>query len=181
MGTQWWRISLGRDPVSMGTHLAGVLLGLVATVVLLRRVRRNGRPGLGVGMYGLLMTLAFSASALFHYVDAGSPRFELYNKLDHVAIFLMIAGTGTAIYSALQMGRMERSGGRSVCFCSGPPSTMHSSIGIVCRPVGTLPAPFGSEVASYRGPRSARNLSRHRCMRMRPSFVSPHSLCGSFS
>lgn len=102
MDTDLWTILLGRDPVSMGSHLVGALLSVAATYVLLRRVRRNGATGVGVGTYGLMMTLAFSASALFHYVDPGSPRYELYNKLDHVAIFLMIAGTGTAIYSALQ-------------------------------------------------------------------------------
>jgi len=102
MGTTLWIISLGRDPVSMGSHLVGAFLSVVASCVLFRRARRSGRSGLGVGTYGLMMTLAFSASALFHYVEADSPRYELYNKLDHVAIFLMIAGTGTAIYSALR-------------------------------------------------------------------------------
>ena len=102
MSLDLWLLSLGRDPFSMGSHLLGALLSLVATVVLVRRARRNGMTGAGAGTYGLLMTLAFSASALFHYVDDASPRFELYNKLDHVAIFLMIAGTGTAIYAALK-------------------------------------------------------------------------------
>lgn len=95
-------ISLGRDPFSMGSHLLGAVLSLIATVYLLRRARRNGLRGLGVGIYGLSMTLAFGASALFHYVDPASARYELFNKLDHAAIFLMIAGTGTAIYGSLQ-------------------------------------------------------------------------------
>ena len=102
MGTILWTMLLGRDPFSMGSHLVGALLSLVATYVLVRRAWRGGMKGVGVGTYGVLMTLAFSASALFHYVDAGSPRYAFYNKLDHVAIFLMIAGTGTAIYAALQ-------------------------------------------------------------------------------
>ena len=102
MGTIPWTTLLGRDPFSMGSHLVGALLSLAATYVLVRRARRGGMTGVGVGTYGVLMTLAFSASALFHYVDAGSPRYEFYNKLDHVAIFLMIAGTGTAIYAALR-------------------------------------------------------------------------------
>lgn len=102
MHTILWTISMGRDPVSMGSHLMGALLSLGATYVLVRRARRMGMQGVGAGTYGVLMTLAFSASALFHYVEAGSPRYELYNKLDHVAIFLMIAGTGTAIYASLR-------------------------------------------------------------------------------
>ncbi len=102
MDPDLWSISLGRDPFSMGSHLLGALLSLGATYVLVRRARRNGLRGIGTTTYGVSMTLLFSFSTLFHYVDAGSPWFELYNKLDHVAIFLMIAGTGTAIYSALQ-------------------------------------------------------------------------------
>lgn len=97
-----WFLSLGRDPFSMASHLLGALVSLVATVVLVRRARRNGLKGRSAGVYGVMMTLAFSASALFHFVPSDSPQYELYNKLDHVAIFLMIAGTGTAIYGALQ-------------------------------------------------------------------------------
>lgn len=102
MDSYLWTISLGRDPFSMGSHLVGALLSLGATYVLVRRARRNGMRGIGAATYGVSMTLLFSVSTLFHYVEAGSPRLEFYNKLDHVAIFLMIAGTGTAIYAALQ-------------------------------------------------------------------------------
>lgn len=102
MDLSLWSVPLGRDPFSMGSHLVGALLSLGATYLLVRRARRSGMRGLGVATYGVSMTLLFSFSTLFHYVDAGSPRLELYNKLDHVAIFLMIAGTGTAIYAALQ-------------------------------------------------------------------------------
>lgn len=102
MDPHLWSISLGRDPFSMGSHLVGALLSLAGTYVLVRRARQNGMRGIGAATYGVSMTLLFSFSTLFHYVDAGSPQLELYNKLDHVAIFLMIAGTGTAIYAALQ-------------------------------------------------------------------------------
>lgn len=95
-------ISLGRDPFSMASHLLGALLSLWGTYVLVRRARRKGMRGLAAATYGVMMTLTFSASALFHYVEASSPRYHLYNKLDHVAIFLMIAGTGTVIYAALR-------------------------------------------------------------------------------
>lgn len=102
MDAQLWSISLGRDPFSMGSHLVGALLSLWGTVVLVRRARQNGMRGIGAATYGVSVTVLFSFSTLFHYVDAGSPRLEIYNKLDHAAIFLMIAGTGTAIYAALE-------------------------------------------------------------------------------
>jgi len=102
MDSNLWSVLLGRDPFSMGSHLLGALLSLGATFVLIRRARRSGMPGLGAATYGVSMTLLFSFSALFHYVEASSPRYALYNKLDRVAIFLLIAGTGTVIYTALQ-------------------------------------------------------------------------------
>lgn len=97
-------ISLGRDPVSMLTHLAGAACSLIGTLVLVRHARRSGLRGIGVGVYGLMMVLTFSCSALFHYIDASSPHFQFFNKLDHSAIFFMIAGTGTAIYGSIQAG-----------------------------------------------------------------------------
>lgn len=107
MSIDFW-VLLGRDPISMMSHLVGAFLSLGATVVLVRRARKNGMTGLGVGTYGLMMTLAFSASALFHFVAADSSRFDLYNKLDHSAIFLMIAGTGTAVYGAIRARWTDR-------------------------------------------------------------------------
>lgn len=108
MDIEFWAPLLGRDPISMVSHLIGALLSLGGTVVLVRRARQNGLQGRAVGAYGLMMTLAFSASALFHFVDAESARYDFYNKLDHSAIFLMIAGTGTAAYGALSARWAER-------------------------------------------------------------------------
>lgn len=90
-----------RDPFSTISHLAGALLSIVVTVVLVRRARRQGLKGRAVSIYGLTVTLAFTASALFHAVDADSSRLVLLKKLDHAAIFLVMAGTGTAIYAVL--------------------------------------------------------------------------------
>lgn len=102
MNIDLWITSVGRDPFSMMSHLVGALWSLGATYVLVRRARRNEMRGLAVGVYGFTMAVAFSASVLFHFVDSGSPRYELFNRLDHSAIFLMIAGTGTGIYGAFQ-------------------------------------------------------------------------------
>ncbi len=94
----YWGI---RDPVSMFTHALGALLAMAATVVLVRRVRQSGRRGRAVAVYGVCVVIALMASALFHGIDAASARYTLFNKIDHAAIFLVVAGTGTAIYEAL--------------------------------------------------------------------------------
>ena len=52
-------------------------------------------------VYGVSMVLGFAASALFHAPILSPEELVLYKKLDHAAIFVMIAGTGTALYGAL--------------------------------------------------------------------------------
>lgn len=91
-----------REPFSTLSHAVGALVALGATAALVRRARRQGRTGWAMAVYGGSVVVAFSASALFHYVETSPSRLELYGKIDHVAIFLLIAGTGTAIYSALE-------------------------------------------------------------------------------
>ncbi len=91
-----------REPFSTLSHALGALLALGATVLLVRRARGQGRAGWATAVYGGTVVLAFSASSLFHYVEGPPGRLDLYGKIDHVAIFLLIAGTGTAIYSALK-------------------------------------------------------------------------------
>jgi hemolysin III len=90
-----------REPFSTLSHALGALVALGATIALVLHARRQGRTGWAVAVYGVTVVLAFSASALFHYVETSPERLDLYGKIDHVAIFLLIAGTGTAIYSAL--------------------------------------------------------------------------------
>lgn len=90
-----------REPFSTLSHALGAVVALAATIFLVRRAREQGLKGRAVAVYGTTVALALGASALFHYVEVSPSRLELYAKIDHIAIFLVIAGTGTAIYSAL--------------------------------------------------------------------------------
>ena len=98
-----WHI---RDPVSALSHFAGVLLALVATVALTRRSRKRGLGRWGVRRmvaYGLTLVFVFGASTAFHVPTWAPEELVLLKKLDHAAIFLTIAGTGTAIYGAVRL------------------------------------------------------------------------------
>lgn len=102
-----------RDPVSMTTHLLGAVLALAALVPLVRRARCRGRDGWAQGsliVYGVSMAAAFAASALFHLFDRPAEHLVLLKKLDHAAIFLLIGGTGTAVYGALNLPRRLKAG-----------------------------------------------------------------------
>jgi hemolysin III len=87
-----------REPVSAWSHAAGMLLSLPATVTLLRQSKGGGRAKrLSLLIYGLSMTACYQASALFHGVEGPSRRIETFNLLDHIGIYLYIAGTYTSV------------------------------------------------------------------------------------
>lgn len=94
-----------REPFSALSHLLGALLALLATVALTRRAQRRGLGAWGVrrmAAYGLTLVSVFAASTAFHFPIWPEEQLTLLKKLDHAAIFLTIAGTGTAVYGAVR-------------------------------------------------------------------------------
>jgi hemolysin III len=87
-----------REPVSTWSHAAGMLLSLPATLSLLHRSEGGGRAKrLSLLIYGLSMTICYQASALFHGVMGPQGRIAAFNLLDHIGIYLFIAGTYTSV------------------------------------------------------------------------------------
>ncbi len=84
-----------REPVSGLTHLAGAIVALIGQIVLLVM----GWPGvekiIATLIYGLSLIGLFSASAVYHLVNAGPKVTAALRKLDHAAIYLLIAGSYT--------------------------------------------------------------------------------------
>ena len=76
-------------------HIVGLAGGGVGGLVLLGLSLGVGRLGqaAAVGVYGLCLVLMFLASAAYNM--AGARRRPLLRRLDHAAIFLMIAGSYT--------------------------------------------------------------------------------------
>ena len=86
-----------REPVNTITHLVGAVAALVATVPLVALTGGDWQSRLATLVFGLTSVLLFGASAALHGVWA-SPRGEVWlRRLDHAAIFTLIAGTYTPI------------------------------------------------------------------------------------
>ena len=86
-----------REPVNGLTHLGGATAAAVGLVVLVCLARGEPARIAALSLYGFTLILMFSASAAYHMVQAG-PRVLLFlRKLDHSAIYLLIAGTYTPI------------------------------------------------------------------------------------
>src|SRR5215210_9424724 len=97
-----------REPVSGLTHLAGVLLALVALIVLLTRAAGRVDQLVAFGIFGLSLIALYGASALYHLLPVSPAAAARLRRLDHVTIFIPIAGTytpsacfgGSLVYSA---------------------------------------------------------------------------------
>jgi hemolysin III len=84
-----------REPASSWTHLFWLLLAVPATFVLFRLSRGDALKRTGVLVFGLGLIFCSAGSFLFHSVPARLAR--PFNTLDHIGIYLLIAGTVTPI------------------------------------------------------------------------------------
>ncbi|MCX6027693.1 MAG: hemolysin III family protein [Chloroflexi bacterium] len=86
-----------REPVSGLTHLGAAVAALAGLIVLVYLARPSAAKVASLSLYGGTLVLMFSASAAYHMATAG-PRMLLFlRKLDHSAIYLLIAGSYTPI------------------------------------------------------------------------------------
>jgi hemolysin III len=84
-----------REPVNSLTHWGGAILALAGLIALV--VVGWGTPAKVVSLiiYGISLIFLFSASATYHMVRAKDKVLEIFRKIDHAAIYFLIAGTYT--------------------------------------------------------------------------------------
>jgi hemolysin III len=84
-----------REPVNGLSHLAAAVVALAGVIALLVTGRSTVGKEISLLIYGCTLVLLFSASATYHLVK-GSPRLlGVLRKVDHAAIYLLIAGSYT--------------------------------------------------------------------------------------
>ncbi len=83
--------------MSMLTHLVGAIAALAGSLLLLWLVRDDSLKFLSLLIYGGSMVALYSASTLLHGIKLPEVERFWLNRLDHMAIFLLIAGTYTPI------------------------------------------------------------------------------------
>lgn len=84
-----------REPVNGLTHLGAAVVSAVGLVALLITGRSTVGKEVSLLIYGSTLVLLFAASSTYHLVK-GSPRvMGILRKVDHAAIYLLIAGSYT--------------------------------------------------------------------------------------
>ena len=84
-----------REPVSGLTHLGGAIASAGGLAALLILSWQGIEKILSAFVYGLSLVGLFAASAAYHLARVRPKAQELLRKLDHAAIYLLIAGTYT--------------------------------------------------------------------------------------
>ena len=88
-----------KDPGSSITHFIGMLMALFATTPLLIRASLNPDKihMVSLAIFILSMVLLYGASATYHALDLSKKVNCILRKLDHMMIFVLIAGTYTPV------------------------------------------------------------------------------------
>ena len=86
-----------REPISGLTHLVGVVLAVIALVVLLAAGAGRVDQLVAFGIFGCSLIALYSASALYHLLPLSPAAVARLRRLDHMTIFILIAGTYTPI------------------------------------------------------------------------------------
>jgi hemolysin III len=84
-----------RDPISGLTHLAAAILSFLGLIALIIFSWGESAKLASLTVYGISLTLMFSASATYHMTISSPKVIEILRKVDHSAIYLLIAGTYT--------------------------------------------------------------------------------------
>jgi hemolysin III len=85
-----------REPVNGATHLLGLLLAGIGTLVLLRMAHGPAQLA-AFSIYGATLMLLYGASGLYHSLTVSHRSLRALRTLDHIAIYFLIAGTYTPI------------------------------------------------------------------------------------
>ena len=88
-----------REPGSALTHFAGVILAIFAAFPLLIKaaIRGNALTVTAMAVFMSSMLLLYSASTLYHSISFTGAALKKFRKMDHMMIFVMIAGSYTPV------------------------------------------------------------------------------------
>ena len=88
-----------REPGSAITHFIGMMMAILASTPLLIKAVLSGQPVIFFAMVIFIasMILLYGASATYHSINVGGRILRVFRKLDHMMIFVMIAGSYTPV------------------------------------------------------------------------------------
>ena len=93
----WQDFKHPREPANAYTHLLGMLLAVMATGLLIDAAAGRTLHMIAFGIFGFSLIVLYLASSLYHALRASEQIILLFRRLDHVMIFIFIAGSYTPV------------------------------------------------------------------------------------
>jgi len=87
-----------KEPVNTWTHFVLFMAAIVGLVFLIILSKNNISKLITMTIYGVSMILLYGASSLYHWVRTTPQKELLLKKVDHIAIYLLIAGSYTPVF-----------------------------------------------------------------------------------
>lgn len=96
-----------KDPGSAITHFIGMLMAIFAAIPLLIRAASNPDAihTTSLAVFIVSMILLYAASTTYHSLNLSEKTNRILRKIDHMMIFVLIAGTYTPICLIVLRGR----------------------------------------------------------------------------
>ena len=95
------------DPVSSLSHLAGAVTFAILSAFLIVRGRGDARRVISIVVFAFSCVLLLSLSGVYHLLSPGTTARSVLLRLDHAAIFVLIAGSFTPVHAILLRERWQ--------------------------------------------------------------------------
>lgn len=92
------------EPVSSLSHLMAALAAFIGIYFLYKRGSGNRTRFFSLSVFSFSLIFLFSMSGVYHLLEPGGLPREVFRRLDHAAIWVLIAGTFTPIHALLFRG-----------------------------------------------------------------------------
>lgn len=97
--------TLGEEIANAVSHGSGIVLAIAGTSIMLYLACTQATGVLGAVIYGLSLTVLYTASCLYHAIR--DPKYKrIFRVFDHCSIFLLIAGTYAPVTLVALPGRI---------------------------------------------------------------------------
>jgi channel protein (hemolysin III family) len=95
------------DPVSSLSHLAAAMVFAILSIPLMSRGRDDALRVVSLAVFAFSCVLLLSLSGAYHLLSPGTAAREVLMRLDHAAIFVLIAGSFTPVHVILLRERWQ--------------------------------------------------------------------------
>ena len=94
-----------REPGSALTHFIACLMAAIAALPLIMKAS-SGMATAALAIFAVSMILLYAASTLYHSVNVTGKVLSMFRKIDHMMIFVLIAGSYTPVCLIVLGGSM---------------------------------------------------------------------------